>query len=303
MIGLAARLQTYLREKAQYDGRERVRVPPFTLFFDPTVNDAKEGIAIPDEAQSYSAEDVSRLCAAFIERGRVPCLQYLDTFAPSLTITLQLGHSLTPPPNFLPIYGEGEKAANQIGSMPLFNETLRLPVMYCTTATLVYPPEVPGLEVKMALSESPLDEVKDGWNVNARGFDKDMTPATDAIADAFRQTLLTSRGFVAYLADEPVAAGLFTEIQDGITELVGITTLPEYRRQGIGAALTANMTRAAFDSGVVEAASDESQVQLEMPNVPHPAKRSMSRRVACDQLCTTNPFTALVICVEFSAVD
>jgi len=31
---------------------------------------------------------------------------------------------------------------------------------------------------------------------------------------------------------------------------VGITTLAEYRRQGIGAALTAAMTRAAFDSGV-----------------------------------------------------
>jgi ribosomal protein S18 acetylase RimI-like enzyme len=225
MIGLASRLQTYLRRKALFDGRTQIDAPPFTLFLDPTVIDPREGIAIPDAAESYSADDVRRMCAAFVERGRLPCVQYLDVFAPGLTITLQLG-------------------------VTDFEETMRLPVMYCTAAMLTHPPDVAGLQIKMSSSESPLDEVKDGWNVNSRGFDKDSIPATDAVAEAFRKTLVTSRGFVAYFKGEPAAAGMFAEICDGISELVGITTLPEYRRQGIAATLTANMTRAAFDSGV-----------------------------------------------------
>jgi ribosomal protein S18 acetylase RimI-like enzyme len=225
MIGLATRLQAYLRGKALFDGREQVHVPPFTLYFNPTVTDPKEGIAIPDEAQTYSPEDINRMCAAFVERGRLPCVQYLDAFAPGLTISLQLG-------------------------VPNFEETMRLPAMYCTVGMLAHPLIVPKLSIQMSSSESPLDEVKDGWNVNSRGFDKDAIPATDAVAEAFRQTLVTSRAFVAYLKGEPAAAGMFSEIRDSITELVGITTLPEYRRLGIGAALTANITRAAFDSGV-----------------------------------------------------
>jgi ribosomal protein S18 acetylase RimI-like enzyme len=225
MIGLAARLQNYLRGKALFDGRTQIHVPPFTIFFDPTIIDPREGIAIPDEAAAYTADDVSRMCAAFVENGRLPCVQYLDAFAPGLMITLQLG-------------------------VTDFEETMRLPVMYCTSGMLLYPPEAAALQIKMSSSESPLDEVKDGWNVNSLGFDKDSIPATDAVAEAFRKTLITSRGFVAYAAGKPAAAGMFAEIRDGITELVGITTLPEYRRQGIAATLTANMTRAAFDSGV-----------------------------------------------------
>jgi ribosomal protein S18 acetylase RimI-like enzyme len=131
-----------------------------------------------------------------------------------------------------------------------FTEKLRLPIMYCTAGMLVNPPEVAGLVVTMAGSDAPLDEIKDGWNVNSKGFDPEPVLATDAIAEEFRKTLITSRSFVARLDGVPVAAGMFETIRDGLTELVGITTLEAYRRQGIGAALTAYMTRAAFDSGV-----------------------------------------------------
>lgn len=224
MIGLPTRLQTYLRAKAHRDGREPFPLPPFTLFLNPTVNDPNEGIAIPDGADAYTPEDVVRACAAFAERGRVPCVQYLDAFAPGLTITLQLG-------------------------VPGFEETLPLPVMYCTAGMLCHPRDVPGLTVTIITSESPLDEVKTNWNVNAHGFESGLYEAMEAIADEFRQTLLTTRAFTAYLQGEPAAAGMFTEIRDGLSELVGITTLPEYRRRGIGAALTAFVTRAAFDSG------------------------------------------------------
>jgi ribosomal protein S18 acetylase RimI-like enzyme len=250
MMGLVNRLQQYLREKAQFDGRERVSIPPFSLFFNPSVTISQEGIAIPDSAAGHTPDDIGRVCAAFIERGRVPCVQFLDGYAPGLTIALELGSypfavPETPPPAPLPVYGEGEKASKQP-----FKETLRLPVMYCTAGMLVNPPEVPGLAVTMADSDAALDEIKDGWNVNSRGFDPEPVIATDGIAEEFRKTLVTSRAFTARLNGEPVGAGMFTEIHDGLTELVGITTLEAYRRRGIGAALTADMTRAAFDSGV-----------------------------------------------------
>jgi predicted GNAT family acetyltransferase len=42
---------------------------------------------------------------------------------------------------------------------------------------------------------------------------------------------------------------MFTEIHEGVTELVGITTLSPFRRRGIAAALTAYMTLIAFQQG------------------------------------------------------
>lgn len=225
MIGLVKRLQSYLREKAHFDGRDHLSVPPFTLFFNPSVNDPKEGVAIPDEAATYSAVDVSRVCAAFVERGRVPCVQYVDQFAPGLTVTLSL-------------------------SQHTFEEKLRLPIMYCTAGMLVHPPKVAGLVITMAGLDAPLEEIKDGWNVNSKGFDPEPVIATDTIAEEFRKTLVTSRSFVGRLHGEPVAAGMFEAIRDGLSELVGITTLESYRRRGIGAVLTADITRTAFDSGV-----------------------------------------------------
>jgi ribosomal protein S18 acetylase RimI-like enzyme len=224
----AARIQGYMRAKAHDHERQAVAIPPFTFYYNPSVDYPLEGIILPDvppPITGYQREDIERLCAAVLERGRTPYVQLLDTFAPGLPFALQLYN-------------------------PPFVEQMRLPVMVCTPETLLHPPDVPGLTVVMASSESPLADIKDGWNVNSRGFDPQPVEATDAIAYEFRKTLITGRAFTAYLNGQAVAAGMFTEIRDSITELVGITTLAEYRGRGIGASLTAYMTRAAFDSGV-----------------------------------------------------
>ena len=47
----------------------------------------------------------------------------------------------------------------------------------------------------------------------------------------------------------PVAAGMFTPVRSGRCELVGITTLMRFRRQGFGAGLTSQLARAALDAG------------------------------------------------------
>ena len=224
---IVPRLQTYLREKACYQGRERLNIPPFTVFYNPAINHPSEGIAFPDEfipILGYSAADVGAMCAAFERRGRVPYVQFLDAFAPGLPITLQLG--LHP-----------------------FQEKARLPVLVCTSGTLVYPPDVDGLEFMLISSDSPLRDLKDHWNVNSRGFDPLPSQATDEAAEVFRQKLGKTWAFNARLDGESVGVGMLTEVREGVTELVGITTLEGYRRQGIGAALTAYITRTAFDAG------------------------------------------------------
>jgi GNAT superfamily N-acetyltransferase len=251
---IVPRLQAYLRTKAHTEGREAIFVPPFTVFMNPSASHPYEGVAVPDEynpIMGYAVEDVRRMCAAFMRGGRVPYVQFLDAFAPGLPVTLQLGvypHPLTPVND----NGQYDPLAleAQAGKITRFNEVARLAVMACTPGTLIHPPDVPGLSYGIASSESPLDEIKEGWEVNSRGFDPEPIQATDTIAEQFRKTLVTSRAFTGKLYGMPVAAGMFTEIRDGVTELAGITTLVDYRRQGIGAALTAYMTRAAFDSGV-----------------------------------------------------
>jgi ribosomal protein S18 acetylase RimI-like enzyme len=225
---IVSRLQTYLRSKAHYDGREAVRIPPFTLFFNPHVDHAYEGVAIPDEFQpimGYPAEAVEGLCTAFDVRGRVPFVRFLDAFAPGLPISLHLS-------------GKG------------FQESSRLPVLACTPESLIHPPDVPGLDFVVISNESPLDDVKDSLDVNSQGFDPQPNRVDDRTAAKFRGELVNNLAFIARLNGRPVAAGMFTEIRDSMTELVGITTLPQYRGRGIGAALTAYMTRTAFESGV-----------------------------------------------------
>lgn len=51
------------------------------------------------------------------------------------------------------------------------------------------------------------------------------------------------------LGGEPVAAASWTAIADGVTEIVGVATLPEHRRRGLGALVTAAAVQAAADAG------------------------------------------------------
>lgn len=57
------------------------------------------------------------------------------------------------------------------------------------------------------------------------------------------------RGVAALHADQVVGGAAFTEVIDGLSEIVGIAVVPSARRRGLGAALTAAATRAAFDAG------------------------------------------------------
>lgn len=49
--------------------------------------------------------------------------------------------------------------------------------------------------------------------------------------------------------DEPVAVASWTAVAEGVTEIVGVATVPEYRRRGFGRLATAHAVRAAAGGG------------------------------------------------------
>ncbi|MEO6350449.1 MAG: GNAT family N-acetyltransferase [Candidatus Limnocylindrales bacterium] len=53
----------------------------------------------------------------------------------------------------------------------------------------------------------------------------------------------------AFAEDGPVAFGIHQPVDD-VSEIVGVATLPAYRRQGLGAAVTSELVRDALARGV-----------------------------------------------------
>jgi GNAT superfamily N-acetyltransferase len=220
----AARIQGFLRENARlrYDA---VPVPPFTLFLHPASSLPESNYAIPDEPLTAPPPGgLGALRSAFLARARHPRLVFVAACAPALAA-----------------------ACTAAGWLEMAREQL----MVVTAPALRPPPPAPGLAIEMLDAGSPLEAVRESLDTNERGFNPGFTERTsEADAVVFREGLVTSRAFTARLDGQAVAAGMFTTPQAGVTELAGITTLAPFRRRGIGAALTAAMARAAFDSGL-----------------------------------------------------
>jgi predicted GNAT family acetyltransferase len=215
-------LQEYLRFKA-CQHHEVVSAPPFTLFFHTTDESSDANYALPDASESSNLQDsLRRLQTIFTERARKPCLQFIEEEFSHLVPVLRSSG---------------------------WSKVERSQVMICTPETYRPAPEVLGLAITTLSHESRVEEICEGLDTNALGFDPQAERATLQEAEEFRSSLLLSRAFTAHLHEHPVGAGMFTEIHEGLTELVGITTLEPFRRRGIAAALTAYMTRRAFQQG------------------------------------------------------
>lgn len=216
------RVQAYLHTKAPSE-YVRVILHPFTLHLDPFDPDSGNSYAIPHApVPSIRSAVLEELCATFAGHQRTPYLLFLDEYAPALLTAL-------------PTAG--------------FRESDRAQVMICTPQTLLLPSLPVRSQIVTLSSASPLDEIKEGLDVNARGFDPEAECATDAEAEAFRRTLHASRAFTLRLDGEGVSAGMFISIRDGVTELAGIATLTTFRRRGFAAVITAYMAQAAFQGG------------------------------------------------------
>ena len=71
--------------------------------------------------------------------------------------------------------------------------------------------------------------------------------ATAESAQQFLRMLGQGRAYIGLLEEKPVAVGMVTETYNGICELTGLATLPNYRRQGIATAIASNAVAQAFD--------------------------------------------------------
>jgi ribosomal protein S18 acetylase RimI-like enzyme len=217
-------LQAYLRKSAGHT-RETVAAPPFHLYIHPGDSFRFFNYAIPDEpVEALGAQQLDAVRAAFTARNRTLRFEFLHEYTPKLGGLLE---------------GLG---------VPFESEN---PLLACTPQTWAAVAAPPGLEIRLLTPQSADEELAASIEVGSRGFGEEGRGATpERIADLRRRVGKGSQYFVAWLDGRPAGVGAYTVPLDGFTELVGIATLPEYRRQGIAGAVTAEMAQIAFEEGV-----------------------------------------------------
>jgi GNAT superfamily N-acetyltransferase len=221
------RLETYMRRAAML-GRETVDVPPFVCLFDPRdplrfFNYAKPLGPIGAEPAGLT-DSLAALRAAFRARERMPRFEFIEEYAPDL--------------------GPALDAAG-------FSLEERYPLLVCTPETLRSSPPIAGLTITMLTPDSPAEDLLACLTVQRKGFGEIAggPPSQDDV-DELRQNLAEDGAFLARMEGVPAGAMMYTAPLDGLTELTGGTTLEAYRRRGIGAAMVAAATAAAFERGV-----------------------------------------------------
>lgn len=221
-------LQNYLRQSVSLS-REVVSVPPFTLFFHPSDNLIYFNYAIPDSPvgeDTNLGEPLAKLRTEFEAWQRQPRFEFIEGFAPALAAVLR---------------------ANG------FEEESRLHLMMCTPETYQPAPPVPGLTLTVLNPTSSADDLRDAKFVQAQGFSLEpdkVTPATDHELEEMRLGLARSGMVLARLDGQAAGAGGFTVPLSGLTEVVGIATVPAFRQRGIATAVTAMLVQHAFENGV-----------------------------------------------------
>jgi GNAT superfamily N-acetyltransferase len=230
---IARRVQGYVQVKARA-GRESLIVGGFTLYLPMGTETGGVSLALPNQPDSALNPSVlERIEHIAAKRGHTVCFHWLDCYAPGLVASLNGAG-----------YGVQEST----------------PLLVCEPGQVISPATDP-LEMVALSADSPLEDVAENWNINARGFDPSATLAQPADVLDFRRILEKSRAFTARLDGVGVSAGMYTDIHEGVTELVGIATLQAYRRRGFGGALAAFATQTAFADGAtlafLTAASEE----------------------------------------------
>lgn len=219
-------LQETLRESARA-AYQAVALPPFTLFFHATDPLPYYNYAIPDRPCGDGLDEVLRtLRRQFLERGRIPRLEFFEEFAPELPAALLQNHFI--------------EEARQWG-------------MICTSGTALALPALEGLTTSTLRQDASLQEVRDVMRVQRAAFEPDAPPEPSTEEIYAKQARFASGQTIALLArlnGEAVAAANLNPPLLTVTELTGVATLPAYRRRGIAAFITAQALQTAFGMGV-----------------------------------------------------
>lgn len=212
-------LQASLRSALR--GRHDVEsVGPFLAAFDPDNDSPFRNYAVPDDGARPTHEEVEDLRRAFVRRGRLPRLEFLPAAAPAV-----------------------EAALTRAG----FVTEARLPLMTCTPAQLRETAPPPGIELEVAVQADALREAAETQNASYGAPE-----ATQADVARLERTVAAGGlvGVAREVGGRAVASGLIAAPSENLAELAAVGVLPAWRRRGVAAALTGNISRAAFDRGV-----------------------------------------------------
>lgn len=225
---MIARIQAQLRYSAQQN-YEAIALPPFTCYFNPENPSPWNNYAIPDEPiraeQGDRLQDqLAELCARYQQQERQPRFEYIAEYAPGLAARLTA-------------FG--------------FTEEMQTQLMLCTPTSQAPLPTIPGLHLVDLTADDGLGLIQELLTVQRRAFGESTAfPATQEEAAAFRRRFATTQLYVAQIDGQVVSAASLLPSYGGLTEIAGICTLADYRRRGIGAALTAYAVQQAFNQGL-----------------------------------------------------
>lgn len=213
-------IQSYLR-RAATRGRETQQVGPFLATFTLQNTNPFLNYAIPNEGASPSPEDIASLIAAYQQRRCIPRLEYLPQIAPAV-----------------------EPALLASG----FHVEERMPLMTCSPEQFHQPPLPPGVELLTPTTDAEILALVTAQN-EAYG---EGVPGVDVIGP---QRAFLQAGGIAVLArdsltGEAIGGGICTVPSDQTTELSSVGVRMPYRRQGIAAALTAQLVQLAWAAGI-----------------------------------------------------
>ncbi|MFI5894710.1 GNAT family N-acetyltransferase [Actinoplanes sp. NPDC051513] len=197
-----------------------IRSGPFILGIDPATESPGINYATPIPGAPISAADVSAMVTAFCDAQRKPRLEYVVSTAPDLErLLLEAGFTIEERHEYL----------------------------ICLPETLSVPPTPDGF----VLREPSTDDDRAAMSA-AQHEAFGGTPEASA-ADVARMSRLQSRGGVAVMAVTPDGAcaggGQAVPPSDGVSEVAGIAVPPAYRRRGVAAAFTADITSRLFNRG------------------------------------------------------
>lgn len=198
---------------------DHLRVGPFTVQYNPRWDSPFANYAIPDDDAAPTPSDVRALIEAFRARARVPRLEYVPDCAPAV-----------------------EHALLAAG----FGVEDRPSLMACTTAALIEPAPIAGVEFEQPRTRAGLFDLA---AVQHEAYSEPGEPNDGSIG--WLRGCYQNGGIVvlARVEGQPVGAAACTAPVDGLTELVGVSVRDLWRRRGIGAAVSAYATATAHGRG------------------------------------------------------